>query len=72
MPKQFLRTFLSTLATTTLTALHSCLTNSASAAPVQALSADSFVDSIAVGVHLTYEDTPYAIFRSPDQTIRCN
>lgn len=35
--------------------------NSASAAPL-AKSADSFVDSIGVGVHLTYGDTPYARF----------
>jgi len=57
MPCQLSRTFLSTLATATLTALHLCEANSASAAPHQALSADSFVDSIGVGVHLTYGDT---------------
>lgn len=62
MPCQLERTFLSTLATATLTTLQLCPANSASAAPYQAFSADSFVDSIGVGVHLTYGDTPYARF----------
>ena len=62
MPCQFSRAFLSTFATTGLTALLFSSTNSGFAAPVPALSADSFVDSIGVNVHLTYDGTPYERF----------
>ena len=62
MPCEFSLTSLSTLATTGLTALLFSSTNSAFAAPVPALSADSFVDSIGVNVHLTYGGTPYERF----------
>ncbi len=62
MPCQFSRASLSTFATATFTALLFSSTNSAFAAPVPAKSADSFVDSIGVNVHLTYGGTPYERF----------
>ncbi len=63
MPKQFARIFFGTLAATSLvTLLTTSLTNTVQAAPVTAKSADSFVDSIGVHVHLTYGDTPYQRF----------
>lgn len=55
MPKQFSYTLLSILATSALTPLLSGLTNQGFATPVTAKSADAFVDSIGVNVHLTYD-----------------
>ena len=62
MPCQFSLTSFSTLATTILTTLLFSSTNSGFAAPVPAKSADSFVDSVGVNVHLTYGGTPYERF----------
>ncbi len=59
---EFSLTSFSTFATTGLTALLFSSTNSGFVAPVPALSADSFVDSIGVNVHLTYSGTPYERF----------
>jgi hypothetical protein len=63
MPRHFALPFFGTLAATSLvTLLTTSLTNTVQAAPVTAKSADSFVDSIGVHVHLTYDDTPYKRF----------
>lgn len=54
--------FVATLASTTILSIITRQFNAAQAAPVNAKSADSFVDSIGVNTHFTYGGTPYERF----------